>query len=172
MKLGWTLIYVADVAATVAFYESAFKLRRRFVHESGLFAEMETGETTLSFAANGMAELNGLRIRPNAPGDVAAGFELCLVSDDPDGAFAHAVAAGRDAGKGGYGEALGPARRLCARPERMLGGTLFARRRRVKTCPAGRCQHCCHQGDGEGCKGVPHASDLPTVKWPLGTVRP
>ncbi len=94
MKLGWTLIYVADVAATVTFYEAAFKLRRRFVHESGMFAEMETGETTLSFAANAMAELNGLRIRPNAPGDLAPGFELCLVSDDPDGAFAHAVAAG------------------------------------------------------------------------------
>ena len=65
MKLGWTLIYVEDVAATVAFYESAFKLHRRFVHESGLFAEMQTGETTLGFAANTMAELNGLRIRPN-----------------------------------------------------------------------------------------------------------
>ena len=94
MKLGWTLIYVADVAATVAFYEAAFKLRRRFVHESGMFAEMDTGETTLSFAANAMAELNGLRIRQNTPGELAAGFELCLVSDDPDGAFAYAVAAG------------------------------------------------------------------------------
>ncbi len=94
MKLGWTLTYVADVAATVAFYEAAFNLRRRFVHESGLFAEMETGETTLSFAANSVAESNGVRIRPNAPGDVAAGFELCLVSGDPDSAFAHAVAAG------------------------------------------------------------------------------
>lgn len=94
MKLGWTLIYVEDVAATVAFYESAFKLHRRFVHESGLFAEMQTGETTLGFAASTMAELNGLRIRPNTPGDVAAGFELCLVSDDPDGALADAVAAG------------------------------------------------------------------------------
>ena len=94
MKLGWTLIYVADVAATVAFYEAAFKLRRRFVHESGMFAEMDTGETTLSFAANAMAELNGVRIRPNTPGELAAGFELCLVSDDPDTAYAHAVAAG------------------------------------------------------------------------------
>ena len=39
-----------DVAQAVAFYERAFGLTRRFVHESGTYAEMETGATALAFA--------------------------------------------------------------------------------------------------------------------------
>jgi len=94
MRLGYTLIYVPDVTATVAFYESAFGLTRRFVHESGLYAEMATGETTLSFAGEAMADMNGLAIRPNSPRDLPAGIELCLVTDTPEEAYAVAVAAG------------------------------------------------------------------------------
>ena len=56
MKLGYTIIYVADVLATVAFYEKAFGLARRFVHESNLYAEMETGSTALAFAGEAFAE--------------------------------------------------------------------------------------------------------------------
>jgi len=51
MKLGYTIIYVADVPETVAFYEAAFGLSRRFIHESQLYGEMDTGETILAFAA-------------------------------------------------------------------------------------------------------------------------
>jgi len=94
MRLGYTIIYVTDVAATVGFYESAFGLTRRFIHESGLYAEMDTGETTLSFAADAMAEMNGLAIRPNTPRDLPAGIELCLVTDAPEHGYERAVAAG------------------------------------------------------------------------------
>jgi uncharacterized glyoxalase superfamily protein PhnB len=99
MRLGYTLIYVSDVTATVAFYESAFRLQRRFIHESGLYAEMDTGETALSFAAETMAEMNGLAIRPNSPRDLPAGIEICLVTDSPEEAYDHAVAAGALAAK-------------------------------------------------------------------------
>jgi len=99
MRLGYTLIYVSDVTATVAFYESAFGLTRRFIHESGLYAEMATGETTLSFASETMAEMNGLAIRPNSPRDLPAGIELCLVTETPEQAYAVAVTAGAHAVK-------------------------------------------------------------------------
>lgn len=99
MRLGYTLIYVSDVTATVAFYESAFGLQRRFIHESGLYAEMDTGETALSFAAETMAEMNGLAIRPNSPRDLPAGIEICLVTDSPEEAYDHAIAAGALAAK-------------------------------------------------------------------------
>lgn len=99
MRLGYTLIYVSDVAATVAFYESAFGLQQRFIHESGLYAEMDTGETTLSFAAETMAGMNGLAIRPNSPRDLPAGIEICLVTDSPEEAYTHAVVAGALAAK-------------------------------------------------------------------------
>jgi len=49
MKLGYIILYVPDVAASVEFWERAFGLTRRFVHESGTYAEMETGATALAF---------------------------------------------------------------------------------------------------------------------------
>lgn len=97
MKFGYTIIYVADVIATIDFYERAFGLKRRFVHESHLYAELDTGETTLAFASETMAEMNSLAIRSNRKGEIPSGFEIALVTDDPRAAFAKAVAAGADA---------------------------------------------------------------------------
>lgn len=94
MQFGYTILYVPDVTATVEFYERAFGLQRRFVHESGLYAEMETGTTALAFAGESMAEANGLTIHRNAPGSLAAGVEICFVTDSPDESYAVAIAQG------------------------------------------------------------------------------
>lgn len=94
MKLGYTIIYVADVPATVAFYEDAFGLKRRFIHESQLYAEMETGETALAFAGNDAAEMSGLAIRSNERGDLPAGWEICLITKDIEAAYSQAINAG------------------------------------------------------------------------------
>lgn len=91
MKLGYTIIYVPDVPNTVAFYGLAFGLTPRFVHESNMYAELETGETALAFAANEMAAMNGFEIVLNAPDGRPAGWEVCLVTDDVDTAYAKAV---------------------------------------------------------------------------------
>lgn len=94
MRLGYAILYVPDVAATVEFYERAFGLARRFVHESGTYAEMETGATALAFAAESLAEANGLAIRASRPRELPAAFEVALVTDDPEGAFRRATEAG------------------------------------------------------------------------------
>lgn len=94
MKLGYTILYVPDVMAAVEFYERAFGIKRRFVHDSGQYAEMETGDTALGFASEALAGANGVAIRPNSPRDVAAGIEICLVTDTPEAAYDHAVASG------------------------------------------------------------------------------
>lgn len=99
MKFGYTIIYVSDVMATIAFYEAAFGFRRRFVDESNLYGELDTGQTILSFAAEAMAEKNELAIRPNRKPDVAAGFEIAFVTDDPNTAYEVAVQAGASAVK-------------------------------------------------------------------------
>jgi lactoylglutathione lyase len=99
MKFAYTIIYVPDVPATVVFYEKAFGLTRRFVHESNLYAEMETGGTALAFAGEPMAEMNELAIRPNRQVDVAAGYEIAFVADDPNVAYSKAVKAGASAVK-------------------------------------------------------------------------
>ena len=37
MKLGYTIDPVSDIAASLHFHESAFGLKRRFLHESGTY---------------------------------------------------------------------------------------------------------------------------------------
>jgi len=39
MRFGYTIVYVADVAASLDFFGRAFGLTRRFLHESGGYGE-------------------------------------------------------------------------------------------------------------------------------------
>lgn len=94
MKLGYTIIYVADVPKTVAFYEAAFGIKQRFIHKSNLYGEMETGETILAFASTEAAEMNGLAILPNNPAGPAAAWEICFVTDNVTNAYELALSAG------------------------------------------------------------------------------
>jgi len=58
MQFGYTILYVSDVASSLDFYERALGQRRRFLHESGQYAELDTGETALAFAAHELAAAN------------------------------------------------------------------------------------------------------------------
>lgn len=97
-KLGWVIVYVPDVTASLAFYGATFGLATRFVTPDGSYGELDTGQTTLSFASEELGDGNlpeGFA-RPattGPPGNV----ELALVFDDVDAAFAHAVAEGCEA---------------------------------------------------------------------------
>jgi lactoylglutathione lyase len=97
VRFGYTILYVRDVAASVEFYERAFQQPRRLVHESGQYAELETGPTTLAFATQELASANlpeGLA--PGAGERNSSGFEVCFVTEDVEGAFGRAVEAGAD----------------------------------------------------------------------------
>lgn len=95
MKFGYTIIYVADVAATVEFYERAFDLKRRFVHESGQYAEMETGATVLAFTGDELASQSVTPdYIPNKPESHPGGFEIAFTAEDVPASFAKAVNAG------------------------------------------------------------------------------
>ncbi len=99
MKLGWVILYVPDVAAALDFYERAFGLARRFVHESGTYAEMETGATALAFAAEPLAVDHGITLRVSRPGENPAAVEIALTTDDVDAAWSRATEAGASAVK-------------------------------------------------------------------------
>ena len=94
MQLGYVIIYTANVDETVDFYEKAFKLQRRFVHESGQYAEMETGATALAFVDDELAATNLPEYRKNSLAELPAGVEVVLVSDDIEEAYKYAVANG------------------------------------------------------------------------------
>lgn len=95
MKLGYTIIYVPDVSASLVFFENAFGLKRKFLHESGTYGELDTGETTLSFAAHALGDLNFPGGHVHADESVLPlGFEIALVTSDVPAAHAKAIAAG------------------------------------------------------------------------------
>ena len=93
MRLGYIIIYVKNIQETVAFYEKAFGLKRRFIHESGSYAEMETGSTALAFV-NEILVQNSLSFRSNLLSDKAPGIEISFVTDNVEQQFDKAVRAG------------------------------------------------------------------------------
>jgi lactoylglutathione lyase len=95
MKLGYTIVYVPDVAASLTFFEHAFGLPRRFLHESGTYGELDTGATTLSFAAHTLGDMNFAGGHVHADQSAQPlGFEIALVTEDVQGAHLKAINAG------------------------------------------------------------------------------
>ena len=95
MKLGYTIIYVPNVAESLSFFESAFGLSRRFLHESGDYGELETGETTLAFASHELGEMNfPLGFVAASESSKPLGFEVALVTPAVLEAHAKALKAG------------------------------------------------------------------------------
>lgn len=98
MKFAHPTLFVKDVSQTVAFYEKAFDLKRRFIHESKQFAEMEAGEATLHFAASEAVKANLLPgFQENSLSNLPAGIELCFETNDVATAFLIAIEAGATA---------------------------------------------------------------------------
>ena len=95
MKLGYTIVYVPDVAASLRFFNEAFGLQQKFLHESGTYGELGTGETTLAFASHALGEMNFPQghVRASAS-DIPLGMEIALVTHDIEAAHARALACG------------------------------------------------------------------------------
>lgn len=95
MKLGYIILYVADVPKTIAFWERAFALERRFVDERGGYGELDTGDARLAFASHAhLAAALPFAFRATEPGAPPPGFEVALLTDDVAAALARAVEAG------------------------------------------------------------------------------
>ncbi|WP_026996455.1 VOC family protein [Flectobacillus major] len=58
IKFAYTILYVSDVEKSVAFYEKAFQFSLKFISPDSTYAELITGETTLSFAHKELASSN------------------------------------------------------------------------------------------------------------------
>ena len=95
MKFGYTIVYVPDVEASLAFFEKAFGLERKFLHESGTYGELATGETALAFAAHERGDVNfpGGHVAAHSS-EQPLGVEVAFVTTDVPAAHAKAIAAG------------------------------------------------------------------------------
>ena len=95
MKFGYTIVYVPNVEASLAFFEKAFGVERRFLHESGTYGELATGDTALAFAAHELGDMNfpGGHVAAHSS-EQPLGIEIAFVTTDVSFAHANAIAAG------------------------------------------------------------------------------
>lgn len=94
MKLGYTILYVRDVPASLRFYEQAFGLAIKFLHEGEDWGELETGGTSLAFCSHSLLLQMG-----KVPGKADVKHpvsEVAFVTDDVAVAYAKATAAGAE----------------------------------------------------------------------------
>jgi uncharacterized glyoxalase superfamily protein PhnB len=85
---------VDQVDQAMDFYTRAFGIERGFLHESGQYGEMKTGQTTLAFAAKEMLTQNlGLHAEPRANHNI----EIAFSTTDVAAAFKAAVDTGAKA---------------------------------------------------------------------------
>jgi lactoylglutathione lyase len=98
MKYGYTILYVDDVPGTLAVWEQAFGLKRRFVTPEGDYGELETGETVISFAERefGRNHFTDELTRSLFNGEPQR-FEIGFVTDDVPAAFDRAISDGMTA---------------------------------------------------------------------------
>ena len=95
MKLGYTILYVPNVEASLAFFEAAFGMARKFIVPTGDYGELATGDTTLSFAQHSMWESHFPKGFVKASESVIPlGMEIALLTDDVAAAHAKAIACG------------------------------------------------------------------------------
>jgi lactoylglutathione lyase len=95
MKFAYTIVYVSSVADALSFYRDAFGFETRFLHDSGDYGELNTGETVLAFASHELGKMNlGGHYQKMDLNVTPLGIELAFVTDDVEAAYAKAVNAG------------------------------------------------------------------------------
>jgi catechol 2,3-dioxygenase-like lactoylglutathione lyase family enzyme len=92
MKFRYTILYVREVPATLEFYTRAFDQTQGFLHESGDYGELSTGDTRLAFSSLMLMRQLGKTVAddPTAP----PAFEIAFETDDVPAALDRAVGAG------------------------------------------------------------------------------
>lgn len=95
--LGYVILYVKDVSASLTFYEQAFGLARRFFTDDNgkAYGELETGAARLGFASLALARSHlNQELVVASPDKAPLGFEIALVTSDVAALYGRAVKAG------------------------------------------------------------------------------
>lgn len=92
MRFKYTILFVEDVTRSIEFFERAFGLSRRMIHESGDYGELDTGATTLSFSS--LRLMTQLGKTPGKADPSSPVFEIAFETDDVAAALEKARAAG------------------------------------------------------------------------------
>ena len=98
MKLGYAFVWVEDAEKAVQFYEEAFGFERRSLTDNGelgLYAEMETGATTLAIADQKEARVlfpDGFQ--ENNPAQAPGAFQISFVTPGVEASYEATLQAG------------------------------------------------------------------------------
>jgi uncharacterized glyoxalase superfamily protein PhnB len=92
MIFRYTIIYVNNVKSTLEFFETAFGFKTLFLHESGDYGELDTGETKLAFSS--IALMQQLGKSPASEPVRNPAFEIAFETGDVAGAMQRAIDAG------------------------------------------------------------------------------
>ncbi|GAA6769214.1 VOC family protein [Flavobacterium sp. CGRL1] len=83
VKFGYTILYVEDVEKSIEFYENVFEFERKFISPDNDYGELNTGETTISFASK---KLGGQNLEDgfleSSLEDKPFAIELAFITDD------------------------------------------------------------------------------------------
>lgn len=97
ISLGYVILYVKDVPASLAFYEEAFGLSRRLFNDDNgkAYGELDTGAARLAFASFELVRTHLKQKDATVSLDKASfGGEIAFVTPDVPALFARAVKAG------------------------------------------------------------------------------
>jgi len=95
IRFGYTIIYVSSVEEALDFYKRAFGFETKMILDSKEWGELDTGDTTLAFAAHEMGRINlDDKYQKADINELPFGIELSFITDNVQAAFDKAVAAG------------------------------------------------------------------------------
>ena len=100
VSLGYVVLFVKEVSATLAFYEEAFGLSRRFFNDDNgkAYGELETGAARLAFYSLKLVnEHLKQEVVAASPDKAPLGFEIALITPDVPALYARALKAGATA---------------------------------------------------------------------------
>ena len=92
MILRYTILYVANVGQSLDFFSRAFGLDVGFLHDSGAYGELATGNTKLAFSS--LQLMTSLGKTPAAANPAAPTFEIAFETSDVAAALERAIKAG------------------------------------------------------------------------------
>ncbi|KAJ8620784.1 hypothetical protein MRB53_029313 [Persea americana] len=92
-SFAYIVVYVKDVAKSVAFYAKAFGYNVRRLDESHRWGELESGQTTIAFTPVHQHETDDITGPVQTPkaSTERAPLEVCLVYADVDAAYKRAI---------------------------------------------------------------------------------
>jgi uncharacterized glyoxalase superfamily protein PhnB len=97
VSLGYVILFVKDVSGSLAFYEQAFGLSRRFFNDDNgkAYGELETGAACLAFASHELAKAQlKQEVVVASPDRAPLGVEVALVTTDVPKLYSRALSAG------------------------------------------------------------------------------